>query len=97
MSDRDFRSNAISGLSRAGNRDADSDLLSRLKTLPPRLSTSQLARRSARLVGRLFSSNYSVDSESIMDEPHALRTIECVTGGHGRCASSGCHCNCHSA
>ncbi len=97
MSDRNLRGNAIPNPPESGNRSSESDLLSRIKGLPPRLSTSQWARRSARLVGRLFSSNYAAEQEAVAAEPHVLRTIECVTGGHGRCASSACHCHCHSA
>jgi len=71
----------------------------------PRLSILQAAKRSAKPAGRLFSANFARRVAILPDKPPAseVRTflnsaanvIECATGGHGRCANSGCRCRCH--
>lgn len=96
MSDRVVGSNAIPNPSPAGS-DAGSGAKGKFKPRPTRLSSSQWARRSARLVGKLFSGNQANGDEVALGGYHVMRTVECVTGGHGRCTSNACPCHCHGA
>jgi hypothetical protein len=71
------------------------------------LSSSQAARQSAQLAGTLFSANSAKHAAILPEEPlvsevqallnNAAGVIECATGGHGRCANSGCGCRCHKS
>jgi hypothetical protein len=71
------------------------------------LSSSQSAKKSAKVAGTLFSlksakSTGILPEERLTSEVQALLNnatgaIECATGGHGRCANSRCGCRCHKS
>jgi hypothetical protein len=71
------------------------------------LSSSQLARESAKVAGTLFSVKSTKPAALLLEEPlpsevqvllnSATNLIECATGGHGRCANSACGCRCHKS
>ena len=71
------------------------------------LSSSQSARKSAKVAGTLFSVKSAKSTATLPDEPlssdvqallnSAAGVIECATGGHGRCVNSGCRCRCHKS
>jgi hypothetical protein len=71
------------------------------------LCSSQSAKKSAEVAGTLFSiksakSTAILPEEGLTSEVQALLNnatgvIECATGGHGRCANSGCGCRCHKS
>jgi hypothetical protein len=71
------------------------------------LSSSQSAKKSAKVAGTVFSvksarSTAILPEERLTSEVQALLNnaagaIECGTGGHGRCANSRCGCRCHKS
>jgi len=71
------------------------------------LSSSQSARKSAKVAGTLFSVTCAKSTAILPQEPltsevqallnSAAGVIECATGGHGRCANNGCGCRCHKS
>jgi hypothetical protein len=77
------------------------------------LSSSQSAKKSAKVAGTLFSVKSAKSTAILFEErltsevqallkvqtllSHAAGVIECATGGHGRCANSGCGCRCHKS
>jgi len=71
------------------------------------LSSSQSARKSAKVAGSLFSVKSAKSTATLPEEPltsdvqallnSAAGVIECATGGHGRCVNSGCRCRCHKS
>jgi hypothetical protein len=74
---------------------------------PSWLSSSQLAKESAKIAGTLFSIESTKTVALLPEEPlasevqlllkRATDLIECATGGHGRCANSACGCRCHKS
>jgi hypothetical protein len=51
--------------------------------------------RSAKLTATLPEEQLTSEVQALLND--AVGAIECTTGGHGRCANSGCRCRCHNS
>ena len=53
------------------------------------------SRRSAKSTAILPEERLTSEVQALLN--NAVGVIECATGGHGRCANSGCRCRCHNS
>ena len=51
--------------------------------------------RSAKSTAILPEERLTSEVQALLND--AVGVIECATGGHGRCANSGCRCRCHNS